>query len=379
MRRAVLAIVTGLTGLAVVLGGGASWAATPSEDEEEYPIDEALEEADGEEVDEDEIALKRLIEEALRAEDPAAQVNAPGGETEAAPEPEAVSPEAAPKAAQRAAAGARSALEAAVLDEMNAMRANPPAYAAKLARLRPYYDGTMLRVPGEPAVLTAEGVDALDEAIAILRRTGRRPALAWSAGLAQAARDHADDLGRHGHVGHAGSDGSTPDRRASRHGKWHAIVAENITFGSMTAEDVVIDLLVDDGVSDRGHRDVLLDRTLHVAGVACGPHPGYRRTCVIDYAGSFDDGPRIVAATRAAARAADAERDSELSDAVEVAPEPAPAAAPRAYLAPRVEAPIAPEAPPPASAAPGRAPAPAVAPPADAGDGDEDDEEIVEV
>ncbi|TNF36260.1 MAG: hypothetical protein EP329_05395 [Deltaproteobacteria bacterium] len=182
-------------------------------------------------------------------------------------------------------------LEAEVLDEMNRMRRDPVGYAAKLRRLRPYFEGAVLRVPGKPAVMTQEGLSAVDEAIAVLERTGARPQLTWSDGLAAAARDHATDLGRSGLLGHAGSDGSHPDDRASRHGRWRKVVAENITFGSMTAEEVVVDLLVDDGVADRGHRDVLLDRALHVAGVSCGPHPSYRLTCVIDYAGAFEDAP----------------------------------------------------------------------------------------
>jgi uncharacterized protein YkwD len=180
-------------------------------------------------------------------------------------------------------------LEAEVLDEMNRMRRDPRAYAGKLRQLRTHFDGTVLRVPGKPAVLTEEGGSAVDEAIAVLERTGARPLLSWSDGLAAAARDHASDLAVSGRLGHAGSDGSQPDDRASRHGRWHELVAENITFGSMTAEEVVVDLLIDDGVADRGHRDVLLDRGLHVAGVACGTHPSYRRTCVIDYATAFDD------------------------------------------------------------------------------------------
>ena len=184
-------------------------------------------------------------------------------------------------------------LETALLDEMNLLRRNPRAYAAKLAAQRATYQGDLiLRTPEGPAIRTQEGVAALDEAIRALRRAPRRlPRLAHSEALTHAARAHARDLAKSGLLGHAGSDGSAPDERVSRVGKWEGLVAENIAFGRMSAEEIVIGLLVDDGVPSRGHREVLLTRELFFAGVACGPHPRYEMTCVIDYATSFK-GPR---------------------------------------------------------------------------------------
>lgn len=225
-------------------------------------------------------------------------------------------------------------LEAEVLDEMNRMRRDPRAYASKLRQLRTHFQGTVLRVPGKPAVLTEEGANAVDEAIAVLERTGARPLLSWSDGLAAAARDHASDLAASGRLGHAGSDGSQPDDRASRHGRWHELVAENITFGSMTAEEVVVDLLIDDGVADRGHRDVLLDRGLHVAGVACDTHPSYRLTCVIDYATAFDDARGTPRTQRPTARAPEVPNEPYAPPRVEVRPVPRRQVPPRLREAP---------------------------------------------
>jgi uncharacterized protein YkwD len=61
-------------------------------------------------------------------------------------------------------------------------------------------------------------------------------------------------------------------------------VAENMAFGENPARQVVIQLLVDDGVPDRGHRATILDPSYRVAGAACGPHARYRQMCVIDFA-----------------------------------------------------------------------------------------------
>jgi uncharacterized protein YkwD len=52
---------------------------------------------------------------------------------------------------------------------------------------------------------------------------------------------------------------------------------------------VVLQLLIDDGVRNRGHRKTLLDRDYAVAGAACGPHREYQQICVIDFAASYSE------------------------------------------------------------------------------------------
>jgi len=179
-------------------------------------------------------------------------------------------------------------LEADVLVEMNELRRDPRAYAQKLVALRHAMRGNLIVRQGQNPIATQEGVAAVDEAIEVLAHAPRRlTRFAWSSGLAAAARDHTRDLGTSDGMGHDGSDGSSPDQRVSRHGKWDRLVAENIAFGPTTAEEVVVGLIVDDGVADRGHREILLEPELFFAGVACGPHPTYAATCVIDYATGF--------------------------------------------------------------------------------------------
>jgi uncharacterized protein YkwD len=207
---------------------------------------------------------------------------------------------------ERVSAERLEALERELLDEMNRLRANPRKYAEKLVALRPSYRKNLIMREGRPHILTQEGVPALDEAIeALSKAPPRLPRLAWSDGLARAARDHARDLDAHDALGHEGSDGSHVEHRIARHGKWQTMVAENISFGPTDAEDIVIGLLVDDGVPDRGHREVLLTRELFFAGVGCGPHPSYGTVCVIDYATAFR--------TNAAIEPVESERD--LADA----------------------------------------------------------------
>lgn len=191
-------------------------------------------------------------------------------------------------ACARPASPAQAAFERQVLAELNRVRQDPAAYVATLARYRGWFHARLVRIPGETALATDEGVVPVNEAIATLGRLSARRPLAEDQVLAASAADHVADQSRSGAVGHVGGDGSTPGDRVERHGgSWE--VAEMVTYGAETPADVVRQLVVDDGVPDRGHRRLLFSPNLAVAGIACGPHPVYRTMCVIDLADAPQD------------------------------------------------------------------------------------------
>ena len=75
---------------------------------------------------------------------------------------------------------------------------------------------------------------------------------------------------------------------STRTAAWQMSYSENVDYGPfLTGRDVVVDLLVDDGVPDRGHRRNIFDASAHVVGIACGPHPKLRSMCVIDQANGY--------------------------------------------------------------------------------------------
>lgn len=176
--------------------------------------------------------------------------------------------------------------------ETNTLRRNPAQYAQRLRALRPYYDGNLVRVPGQSVLETVEGVAALDEAIAVLESTGPVPLLEASAGLSQGAADHANDLGPRGDVGHYGSDDSTPLERVNRYGTIPPgnRIGENISFGPLTsAEWHVIQLLIDDNVPSRGHRTAMLRPDYRLTGTACATHEIFQIMCVATYASGYEE------------------------------------------------------------------------------------------
>ena len=175
-----------------------------------------------------------------------------------------------------------AAQPAEILRELNELRADPPGYARKLEQRRRHFRGNTLYLPGKVPLRTIEGPTAVEEAIRVLRKTQPLPELTGSEALRDAARRHAADLGKSGSLSHQGSDGSTPAQRIRGQLPGAGIAGEVISFGPEEADQVVLDLLVDDGIRDRGHRKLLLDPRFRIAGAACAPHARYRTVCVID-------------------------------------------------------------------------------------------------
>ena len=180
-----------------------------------------------------------------------------------------------------------SPLEKAIVREINMARTNPKGYASFLEKWKPYYEGKQLKLPGEITLMTKEGVTAVNEAIRSIRSMNPVHPLSPSKGMSLAARDHVKDQGSSGSTQHMGNDRSQPWDRANRYGTWQKTIGENISYGSDKARNIVLTLLIDDGVPGRGHRKNIFNPDFHVMGVAFGRHATYRTICVITFAGGY--------------------------------------------------------------------------------------------
>lgn len=181
-----------------------------------------------------------------------------------------------------------SELEKNVILELNKVRSNPQRYVEEyMDELQTSFDGKIFSYPGQDAVKTQEGINPLKECIRELRKLSSLPLLNPAEGLAIAAGDLVGDQQKYGGIGHISRTGSTPQKRIEKYGNWDICSAEDITYGSFEARQIVIFLLIDDGVPDRAHRKNILNPCFRFAGVSYGTHPSYRSICVIDYAGQF--------------------------------------------------------------------------------------------
>ena len=162
-----------------------------------------------------------------------------------------------------------SNLEKDIILEMNLARSDPKKYAE------------MYINPN----LGAYAKECYDE----LRNSESRPMLFPKKGLSQAAKDHVADTGPKGIVGHDGTNGSSMSNRIERYGTWGGGASENISYGYNTAREIVLQLLIDDGVVSRGHRRNIMNKSSRYVGVAVGTHSVYRYMCVQDFAVEYTD------------------------------------------------------------------------------------------
>jgi len=170
------------------------------------------------------------------------------------------------------------------MGEINLSRTEPLIYAEYLKEFRKNFEGKFYRLPGMVTVIeTNEGVVAVDEAISFLVSQKPLLPLTWSQGLADAGAELAEEQGKTGATGHNGLKSGGILVRVKRHQIEGRVIGENIAYGPNSARGMVMQLLIDDGVPNRGHRKNLFNPLFDSAGVFCGPHPRYETMCVIDF------------------------------------------------------------------------------------------------
>jgi uncharacterized protein YkwD len=185
---------------------------------------------------------------------------------------------------------------------LNMARSNPAQFARDIVEpYEAFFRGAICYMPGDPVgVRSQEGLAPVMELDTLLLQRAPVPILEPSPGISKAARDLVNDQGRTGQTGHFGGDGSNPHTRMNRHGRVVGSVGETNSYGDSDGFVAVLDLLVDDGEPDRGHRLGIMesnadgtgdiDVQYSTVGVAMGTHPHFGQMAVADFAGNYFDG-----------------------------------------------------------------------------------------
>lgn len=102
------------------------------------------------------------------------------------------------------------------------------------------------------------------------------------------AKDHSDDIGPKGLIQHDSSNGRTGVKeRLRKYGNVVSCYGENLSFHCEDAKEVMIQLIVDDGVHNRGHRENIFNAEFNVMGCYTGAHKDFNQMTCLDYAGAF--------------------------------------------------------------------------------------------
>jgi uncharacterized protein YkwD len=105
--------------------------------------------------------------------------------------------------------------------------------------------------------------------------------LKWSFSLHVVADDQAQYLGNSGLATHLGPDNSKLPERVAPYAVINGRVNELIELGSYNSLDILMDLLVDDGLVTRKRRKALLDPNYEYVGIAWSMHKAHGFCTVI--------------------------------------------------------------------------------------------------
>ena len=166
-----------------------------------------------------------------------------------------------------------------LVEEINAVRTNPAAYASKVQEYIPNFQDKILKLPDQRvAIKTQEGAAAYEECVNFLRSAEPTQAHVPSRGLTRIANDFLSGV-----QSVDPSQIATIDMNAiiDKYGSFQGNFSRAMEFGGSTPEQVVINLLVSDGDKTRSQRDALLNPILKRIGVSQGKHDIYRTVTII--------------------------------------------------------------------------------------------------
>jgi uncharacterized protein YkwD len=175
-----------------------------------------------------------------------------------------------------------SDIEKDVLLEINKARTDPAKYAELYIKpTLEHYDGNLYK----GYLKTKEGAAVVGECIKVMSGAAKRSPLALDLKLVKLSKYHTAKQSITKETGHDSPHGKSFKKRFKRLIKKGLAVGENISYGNNTAREIIVQLLVDDGVSGRGHRKNILDKDYTDCGIACGTHEKYNYMCTIDFSG----------------------------------------------------------------------------------------------
>ncbi len=165
-----------------------------------------------------------------------------------------------------------SQLEEDIIAEINFARTKPGEYVEK--RLKTI----------DASKKSDSYKEALNEIIYDLSRLSAAPELQTANGLNKCAKEWVNISGPSGYVGHE----SNIAKRFKKYCTYDT-TGENCAYGYSTAIEIVQELLIDDGVSTRGHRQNILKKSFTHVGVAVGSHKKYKIMCCMDFASNYKE------------------------------------------------------------------------------------------
>ena len=182
-----------------------------------------------------------------------------------------------------------NAIQVSLYKELNKLRKDPRSYIPLIQQeMNTIKKNNVLRKKDSNLqIQTFEGKAAYEDAILFLEKQEPVQPLTKEIRLSYAAADLVKDIGERGVVTHQDKDGLFVSERIEKYCEWDFCANEVIEVSSKNAQDILVSLLVDDGIRDRLDRRALFQHIYNYVGIACGPHSEYEIVTVMVFAGGI--------------------------------------------------------------------------------------------
>ena len=175
-------------------------------------------------------------------------------------------------------------IEEEIFKEQNELRKNPKSYIKKLENSLNFYQNNILFKENEIPIPTYEGIEAVKEAINFLKNQKPVPELIYSKDISLSCKDLVNDIGPKGLISHEGTEIKNIYNRLEKYCDWDGAIAENLDFGFKIPENIIMNMIIDDGDENRYQRQNLFFPDFKYVGIGVGPHRDYGICVVIEYA-----------------------------------------------------------------------------------------------
>ena len=175
-------------------------------------------------------------------------------------------------------------IEQEIFKLQNEIRKDPQSYMEKLENSLKFYQNNILSRENEIPIPTYEGVEAVKDAITFLKNQQPVPELAYSKEISLSCKDLINDIGPKGLVSHEGIENKNLYNRLEKYCDWDGAIAENLDFGFKIPENIIMNMVIDDGDENRYQRKNLFYPDFRYVGIGVGPHREYEICVVIEYA-----------------------------------------------------------------------------------------------
>jgi hypothetical protein len=175
-------------------------------------------------------------------------------------------------------------IEQEIFKLQNEIRKDPQSYVEKLENSFKFYQNNILSRENEIPIPTYEGVEAVKDAITFLKNQQPVPELAYSKEMSLSCKDLINDIGPKGLVSHEGIENKNLYYRLEKYCDWDGAIAENLDFGFKIPENIIMNMVIDDGDENRYQRKNLFYPDFRYVGIGVGPHREYGICVVIEYA-----------------------------------------------------------------------------------------------